>query len=261
MTTLQGSWIWYELLTTDFPGAKAFYQAVVGWTLSKGPPETGDYGFIANPDGTMTGGVLSLSADMIGGGARPAWLGYIGVDDVDVSLAAIEAAGGKVLMPARDVPLAGRIAMVADCCGAPFYIMTPTSPTGGGESQAFSAVRNPGRCGWNELLAGDAARATAFYTGQFGWTLPDAMDMGPMGKYQFVAHDGETVGAIMQKPDQVPAPMWSHYFWVPSIAAAQSAVEAHGGTVINGPMQVPGDDWIIQALDPQGAVVSLVGGE
>jgi uncharacterized protein len=29
--------------------------------------------------------------------------------------------------------------------------------------------------------------------------------------------------------------------------------------VINGPMEVPGDDWIVQGIDPQGAMFSLVG--
>ena len=34
---------------------------------------------------------------------------------------------------------------------------------------------------------------------------------------------------------------------------------AGGGTVLNGPMAVPGGGWIIQALDPQGAMFALVG--
>lgn len=260
MTTLQGSWIWYELMTPDPDGAKTFYQAVVGWIIDDAPAGDMDYRMIANADGGLTGGVMRLNDDMVAHGARPCWLGYLGVDDVDATVAAIEAAGGKSLLPAFDIPQTGRIAMVADCCGAPFYVMTPVPPPGGSESTAFSASRRPGRCGWNELMAGNQQRAIAFYTGLFGWSLPDAMDMGPMGSYQFIAHDGVTIGAIMTKIAEMPAAMWNHYFWVPSIAAAKGAIEANGGTVINGPMQVPGDDWIVQALDPQGAVVSLVGG-
>ena len=85
MTTLQGSWIWYELMTPDPAGAKAFYDAVVGWSIVPGTPQTNDYGFIANADGGMTGGVLRLTREMTDHGARPCWLGYIGVDDVDAS--------------------------------------------------------------------------------------------------------------------------------------------------------------------------------
>ena len=259
MGTLQGSWIWYELMTPDPVGAKAFYDAVVGWTIQPGSPETGGYGFIANADGGMTGGVLTLTPEMTEHGARPCWLGYLGVDDVDASVAAITAAGGKCLMPAWDIPMTGRVAMVADPGGAPFYIMTPTPPPGGGENTCFSALPNPGRCGWNELLAGNFDQALAIYTGQFGWSLPEAMDMDAMGKYQFIAHDGIQIGAIMGKPAEVPAPVWCHYFWVESIAAAKARVEAQGGQVINGPHEVPGPLWIIQGVDPQGGLFSLVG--
>ena len=260
MGTLQGSWIWYELMSSDPEGSKAFYEAVIGWSMTTGHGDNNtDYGFITAADSAMVGGMLRMSADMQQHGARPCWLGYIGVDDVDASVKSIEAAGGKTLMGPMDIEMAGRVAMVTDCCGAPFYVMTPTPPPGGGESSAFAPLPNPGHCGWNELMAGDAANSIAFYTDQFGWTLPEPMDMGPMGKYQFIAHDGVTVGAIMGKPPQAPMAAWSHYFWVPSIDAAQAAVTAHGGQVINGPMQVPGDLWIIQGIDPQGAMFSLTG--
>jgi predicted enzyme related to lactoylglutathione lyase len=261
MGTLHGSWIWYELMSPDPDGAKTFYDAVVGWNIDAKPVGEMDYRMIVNPDGSLTGGVMRLTNDMSDHGARPCWVGYVGVDNVDSSVLAIESAGGHALLPAFDVPGTGRIAMVADCCGAPFYLMTPTPPPGGAESASFSEKPNPGHCGWNELMAGNAANALSFYTSLFGWTLADAMDMGEMGKYQFIVHDDITTGAIMGKPPQIPAAMWNHYFWVPSITTAQALIEANGGQVINGPMAVPGDDWVIQGIDPQGAMFSLVGGK
>ena len=261
MDKLQGSWIWYELLSPDPEGSRAFYEHVVGWTMTTSHEGDASYGFIARADGGMTGGMLALTQNMADHGARPCWLGYVGVDDVDASAAAIAAAGGAVLMPPRNVPMAGRIAMVADCCGAPFYIMTPTPPPGGGESTAFAALPKPGSCGWNELYSDHPGKALDFYTRLFGWTLPDAMDMGALGKYQFIAHDGTMIGAIMQRPDPVPTPVWAHYFWVESIAAAKTRIEAAGGHAVNGPSEVPGPLWVIQGLDPQGALFSLVGGK
>lgn len=259
MATMQGSWIWYELMTPDPEGSKTFYEAVVGWTMSTGHAADNDYGFITRADGGMTGGVLRLKSEMIEHGARPCWAGYIGVDDVDAMAEAVKAAGGSVLMEPQDVEGAGRFAMVTDCCGAPFYIMTPNPAGGNGESTSFSATPQLGSCGWNELCCGNLDSAEKFYTSLFGWTLPDAMDMGPMGKYQFFAHDGVTLGAMMKKPDAVPAPVWGHYFWVQSIAAAKAKIEAAGGHIVDGPMEVPGDDWVLQAIDPQGAFFSLVG--
>ena len=255
--TLQGSWIWYELMTPDADGSKAFYDRVVGWNIQTTHGDSKDYGFINNADGGMTGGVLHLTDEMQQHGARPCWIGYVGVDDVDSSLGAIEAAGGNVLMPARDIEMAGRIAMVADPNGAPFYVMTPS---GEGESTSFSPTLL-GRCAWNEMLAEDQQVALDFYTGLFGWSLPEPMDMGPMGSYQFVAHDGVTTGAIMRKSPEVPVSAWTHYFRVADIDAAKAAAEAGGATIFLDVMEVPGGDWIVQGIDPQGAMFSLVGGK
>jgi predicted enzyme related to lactoylglutathione lyase len=56
----------------------------------------------------------------------------------------------------------------------------------------------------------------------------------------------------------MPVPFWAFYFNVDGIAAAVERLKAGGGTVVNGPMQVPGGQWIVQAIDPQGAHFSLV---
>lgn len=258
MGTTHGAWVWYELMTTDADGAKAFYDKVVGWNIQTTHGESNDYGFIVNADGGMTGGLLHLTEEMCQHGARACWIGYLGANDVDESLKAVEEAGGKVLMPAHDVEMAGRFAMVADPNGAPFYIMTPTPPPGGGESTAFSTDL-VGRCSWNELLGTDQKAALDFYSGLFGWSLPEPMDMGAMGTYQFVAHDDVTMGAIMRRPEQAPMSTWIHYFRVADIDTAKAAAEAGGGTIMMGPMEVPGGDWIVQGTDPQGAFFALVG--
>src|SRR5687767_8019322 len=83
-----GSFIWYELMTSDPIGAKSFYDAVVGWTIAgEAPPGPVEYRMIGRSDGGTAGGVLTITDDMAQGGARPVWLGYINVDDVDGSVA------------------------------------------------------------------------------------------------------------------------------------------------------------------------------
>ena len=116
-----GDFIWYELMTPDAEGAKAFYDAVVGWNIGEGVAEFNGYRMINTGDGGAAGGVLPLDDEMQQHGARPTWLGYISVRDVDSKVAAIEESGGKSLMPPTDIPNVGRIAMVADPQGAPFY--------------------------------------------------------------------------------------------------------------------------------------------
>ena len=259
MTKLHGAWIWYELMTSDAEGAKAFYEAVVGWQIAVGTQPPMYYGMIGNADGGATGGVMPLSPEMIAGGAHPAWVGYIGVDDVDSAVAAIAAMGGKVLMPKMTMDV-GDIAMVADDGGAPFYIMAPQMPEGavGQQSTAFSRVLQ-GRCSWNELHAANDVAALKFYGEMFGWEAAGTMDMGAFGTYHFLDHDGEGIGALMTKPPHIAMAGWSYYFRVPSITAAVAAVIANGGQVVHGPQPVPGDDWIINGIDPQGAAFALVG--
>jgi predicted enzyme related to lactoylglutathione lyase len=153
-----------------------------------------------------------------------------------------------------DIPGVGRFAVVADPQSAVIALFkgTGTSPP--------APANTPGYAGWRELLAADAAAAFAFYSEMFGWTKGDAADIGPMGTYQLfaLASGGEPIGGMMTKPPHVPAPFWTYYFQVDGIAAAVARINAAGGTIINGPMEVPGGSWIVQALDPQGAMFALV---
>jgi uncharacterized protein len=63
---------------------------------------------------------------------------------------------------------------------------------------------------------------------------------------------------MMTKPPQIPSPMWLFYFNVEAIDAASARIGENGGQVLNGPMQVPGGSWIVQSMDPQGAMFALV---
>jgi hypothetical protein len=254
-----GDFIWYELMTTDPDGAKAFYDTVVGWDVEPQPAGDMDYRMIRRSDGGNAGGVLRITEDMAQHGAKPIWLGYINVADVDETVASIERAGGKTLMT-HDIPNVGRIAMVSDPQGAPFYVMKPIPPADKPDmrSDVFSrsAVQ---RCGWNELSTTDEKAARQFYGEQFGWTSDDFMPMGEIGDYRFFNQGDEMIGAVFNTPDGKPR--WRFYFRVPSIAAAKEAVENNGGTVAMGPHQVPTGDWIVVGFDPQGAEFALVGGE
>lgn len=256
MTTLHGSLIWYELLADDADAAAAFYRAIVDWTVTPMAGASAGYRMIATKDGGV-GGLLPLTAEMVAGGARSAWLMYVGVDDVDATAAQAEAAGGGVSKRAWDVPGIGRMALLTDPQGAPFYIMTPIPPAGGGESNAFSPVL-AGHCTWNELRAADLDAAMAFYCGLFGWEEAGSLPMGALGEYKFLSN-GLRIGAAMGGATAEPPPHWLHYFRVGSIDDARAAVIEGGGQVLHGPHEVPGGDHVIICRDPQGAGVGFVG--
>jgi predicted enzyme related to lactoylglutathione lyase len=257
----RGDFIWYELMTTDADAAGRFYSAVVqGWRFGERMPGDLDYRGIERSDGGNAGGVLGLDDSMRSHGARPMWLGYLNVDAVDESVAAIERAGGKALMPAFDVPNVGRIAMVADPQGAPFYIMKPIPPAGRPDSKSdVFSVDQPQRVRWNELSTTDPDGAVDFYRRQFGWGQEGDMDMGEMGKYRFIQSNGVNIGAIMRMPPQLPVSSWTYYIGVDDIDRAADAIKTGGGQVVNGPMEIPGGEFALNGLDPQGASFGLVG--
>ena len=258
-----GSFIWYELMTSDANAAARFYGAVVGWQIADQPgPQDGekDYRHIARDDGGSAGGVLQLTPDMLAHGAHPAWVAYFHVADVDQAVQAITADGGQALMPKMTLPV-GEIAMLADPMGAAFYVMTPVPPPGQPDavSDVFS-VDQPQHVRWNELCSPDLARAAAFYARHFGFQLNDSMPMGPvLGDYRFIDHGGLRVGGMMALPDGAGPGGWTFYFGVRSAAAAKRAIEAAGGKVEMDLHQVPGGDWVVIANDPQGARFGVVG--
>ena len=263
MSNQHGDFIWYELLTDNADTAAAFYGAVIGWTTqSAGMPDM-DYRFFSSGDGSDTrdgvAGFMAITPEMAEHGTKPAWVGYIGVDDVDASVAALITAGGAVLMPAMDLDGVGRMAMVADPQGAPFYVMKGASDEA---SHSFAALEpKDGHCAWNELSTTDPDAAKAFYSGLFGWSKDGEMDMGPIGKYEFLKASGGrfAVGAVMPKMPEMPVSAWSYYFRVADIDAGEAAIAAQGGTILQPPIEIPGGDFSLMALDPAGAAFGLVG--
>jgi hypothetical protein len=263
MTNKHGDFIWYELMTKDTDAASNFYGKVIGWTSTASGQPGMDYRFFSSGDGgdpkDGVGGYLAITPEMEAGGARPAWVGYIAVDDVDASVDSIMQTGGSLLMPAMDIEGIGRMAMVADPQGAPFYVMKGASDE---TSHAFAATApKNGHCAWNELATTDPEAAKAFYGAQFGWTKDGEMDMGPMDKYEFLkASDGRfALGAVMPKMPEMPVSAWTFYFRVPDIDAAVDSVKAGGGTILVEPMEIPGGDYSLNAMDPQGVAFGLVG--
>jgi uncharacterized protein len=252
MTEKHGSFTWYELMTTDSNGGEKFYRDVVGWGAERAPSTQMEYILLKAGERPVAG--LMAYPPSAGGGAHPTWLGDIYVDDVDKTAAKVKELGGQIKHGPDDIPNVGRFAVATDPHGATFVLLKWSIPMGNGGA----APGTPGYTGWRELYAGNLDEAFAFYSKLFGWTKSEAMDMGPMGTYQLFAHAGETIGGMMNKPAEAPAPCWNYYFNVDSAKAAVERVKRAGGQIVHGPMQVPGGSWIVQGLDPQHASFALV---
>jgi len=255
-----GSFIWYELITPDPEAAEAFYDKVVGWEVEPPTEDGHDYRHIRTSGGEHVGGMIGLTEEMRQHGVRPVWLGYVAVENVDEAVAAMQRDGAQVWKAAWDIPDVGRIALVADPQGAPFYVMKPIPPAGREDesSTAFSADQ-PEHVRWNELSTDDPDAAVAFYSRHFGWRQEGDMDMGEHGKYRFIQHGGLGIGAVMRRMPQMPVSLWSYYIGVDDIDRAAGAITGSGGQILNGPMEIPGGEFALNAMHPQGASFGLVG--
>jgi predicted enzyme related to lactoylglutathione lyase len=256
MAQQTAKFVWYDVMTTDTKAAETFYRNVIGWDTKDSGMTDRSYTLLSVGP-TMVGGLMPIPEDARAMGVQPAWMGYVGVDDVDAYAARVKAAGGAVHRAPEDIPGIGRFAVVADPHGAGFILFKGMT----GEEPAPVAPGTPGHIGWHELHAGNGESAFAFYSGLFGWTKAEAMDMGPMGIYQIFATGGAPIGGMMTKTPDTPAPFWLYYFNVEAIDAAIARVTAAGGRIALDPHQVPGGSWIAQCIDPQGAMFAMVGGK
>ncbi|MCB8836504.1 VOC family protein [Aurantimonas sp. VKM B-3413] len=254
MSEWHGRFVWYELMTTDAGRASAFYGEVVGWQARDSGMSGMTY-TLFSAGGRDAGGMMTLGDDMLAAGARRGWIGYVAVEDVDASAGSFAEKGGRVHRAPADIPGVGRFAIVADPHGAVLALFEP-----GGNGDGPPPQGTIGHAGWRELMAGDLETAFAFYAEQFGWQKAEAVDMGAMGIYQTFAprSGGPAIGGMMTKPASLPMPYWGYYFQVEAIDAALARVTKAGGTVVNGPHEVPGGSWIVQCLDPVGAFFALV---
>jgi predicted enzyme related to lactoylglutathione lyase len=243
--------LWYELMTTDMKAAESFYKTVVGWTSAPFDGSPQPYTMFSRSGGIPVAGVMTTPQEM---NAPPFWAMYVGVPKLEDGVAHIKRLGGSEISPVIEVPKVGRMQMMKDPQGAAFYIYEPAS-----SEQLPEGAPEVGEASWHELMTTDSPAAMKFYQEVFGWQPSEAMDMGPLGKYQMFNRPHGMIGGMMNKPAemaQVP-PHWAIYFRVPDINAAVERIKANGGQILNGPMEVPGGDWIVNAKDPQGAAFSL----
>ena len=247
-----GRHVWSELMTSDPKAAEQFYTAVVGWTTTPFRDAPTPYTILKRQGDVGIGGVMQTPPGM---NMPPFWAMYIGVPNLDEAVAKVKKLGGSEMSGVITVPTVGRLQMLKDPQGAAFYVLEP-EPRGGGPEEDPQI----GDASWLELMTTDWKGASTFYQELFNWQPSEAMDMGPgLGTYQMFNRGSRMIGGMMNKPAELAhvPPNWQIYFLVPDINEAVDRINASGGQVINGPLEVPGGDWVVNALDPQGAAFSL----
>ena len=249
---MHGRFTWYELYTTDVAAAKRYYPAITGWGVERwGESESDDPYEMWTAGGVPFAGLMALTPDMKATGAPPHWLSYVEVTSADETIKKAIGMGAKVAAGPETVPTVGVLAVLTDPQDAVFAILQSENP-----SQGFDGTASLGKPSWHELMTTDYKAAFAFYSALFGWTKISEADVGGGMTYmEFGAHSGtKAVGGMFNRggPMANVPPNWLVYTNVRDAKGSVGAITRGGGTVINGPMEVPGGTWITAFTDPQG---------
>jgi predicted enzyme related to lactoylglutathione lyase len=247
-----GRFVWCDLITSDPKEAEAFYTKVAGWgTMPWTAPTPGSMAYTMwTVAGAPIGGLMALPS---GAPAPPYWLGYVSVPDVDEAVSQAESLGGTTVEKAADIPSVGRFAVLADPQGAMFAVFASAGQTPGHEGMPLV-----GEFSWHELMTTAYSSAFRFYQSMFGWEKLSEHDMGPLGVYLEFGRNAAPMGGMFNKPADVPMPPnWLQYIHVDSVDRVAELVKESGGTILNGPMDVPGGDRIAQCMDPQAAAFAI----
>lgn len=127
---------WSEIVSPNPAQSRAFYSSVVGWTPKivaaedqSRAPNAGEAEYtLFVQDGNEVAGANQLDSKDPAA-ARPGWLTYIQVVNVDTAVEQALKNGGRLLKAPYDATGMGRMAVVADPDGIPVGLVTPAAAT------------------------------------------------------------------------------------------------------------------------------------
>ncbi len=245
-----GTFCWADCMSTDAARAKAFYEAVMGWTSEDRPIGQGMVYTMFHHDGEAVAGLSQMSPEMIARGVPSFWSNYISVDDVDALPEKVRELGGTVVAEPFDVMGEGRMMSIQDSTGAAVAFWQAVNHIG------TSLVNTPGAMTWNELATRDVEKAKEFYGGLFGWTF----GVDEASGYTYFLNKGRMNGGLLQMNEEwgeMP-PAWMVYFSVADLDKTVELAQANGGNVVMPRMEAPGTGYFALIADPAGAVATYM---
>lgn len=234
---------WFELATTDQKAAKAFYNAVFGWTANDVPMGPDVFYTMLQLNGSDVGALYGMDQAQIERGVPPHWNLYVSVTSADATAAKAAELGGKVILPAFDVMEHGRMAIIQDPTGAMICLWQPNKMAGA------VVVDEPNAFCWFENYTNDTEAAKAFYTSLFGWGT------GGDANYTEWKVGEKSIGGMMKIQAEwgdVP-PHWIGYVMVDDVDQTAAKVKAAGGKLMMEPMDIPNVGRFALCDDPQNA--------
>lgn len=247
---LLGKFVWHDLITDDIKAARNFYSGLFGWKFenSTQPGNNSPYVLIRS-EGRLIAGMVEL-ADPEGDNDYSRWLGYLSVEDVDVSAEKAHAAGGKIIVKPTDLGDIARVAVVQDPQDAVVGLIRSHVGDPKDGQQKLT-----GRIVWNELLAADSEKASAFYHALAAFEVNTISRRG--GEYTMLRSAGMDRAGILQRPAPEIAPLWLTYFAVSDPVEAAKRAEQLGGKILLAPAAEFREGTVALVVDPTGAVLAL----
>jgi predicted enzyme related to lactoylglutathione lyase len=220
---IQGRWVWGELFADNVEVEKAFYQEVFGWQYENYGSGKNAYTMI-RVNGRPIAGIVHYAkpADA----ARSArWLALMSVPDVARTAEQAAAAGGRVLVPPKDLPGRGKVAVLADPEGALFGVIRTA---GGDPPDAFPSYNS---WLWLELWAKDAVRMADFYRPIGAYTVARQESSGDRTELHLVASGYPRAGVLELERKDVPS-AWLPYVRVKDLQQTVANIERAGGRIV-----------------------------
>lgn len=254
---LPGKIIWRDLLTNDPPASQQFYGELFGWEFesvgtASNLKSNSSYTLIRH-NGKLIGGMIDTLA-LNNRDDISQWVVLMSVEDIDASVEAVTASGGKIMTPPTDLQSRGRIAVIRDAEGALLGLLeTRDGDPRDSEPEVDGFL-------WDELWTSNVQSADAFYNKVAGLTkdtvdIDGTQDTAPT--YSLLKAGDTPRAGIMLNPLDGLDPVWVSYIRVESPAAITSRVAELGGRVIveAGPRPVGGEVAFIAG--PSGAGIAL----
>lgn len=246
-----GRWVWGDLVTSDVATAAEFYGNVFGWTYETyGGENDLDTYTLALSDGLPIGGMVFDQRALKDKVPSARWIALVSVPDVQAAAAAVEANGGKVVVPPKMLGERGETAVFQDPEGVPFGAVRSKH----GDPADYTGDIN--EWAWLDLWTDDVARATTFYRAVVGYEVHPVQLDGLRSGAHLVSGSYARAG-VMQKNDPRATSVWLPYVRVADAKLAADKARAAGGKVLREPVSV-GRAVAAVIADPTGAPVGIV---
>ena len=243
-----GQFVWYDLLTNDVEGVKAFYGGLFGWTFDDGGEKPPVFTTIFLK-GRPIGGIAATQ-EMKQEVNVSQWVSSVSVPDVDRAVAEVKRLGGTVTAEPQDLPHRGRVAVVRDNQNALLALVS--SPTGDPPLERSEV----GGWLWTELWTRDAAASLAFYEELLGYEAVAYEDTQP-ANYHVLQRDGQNLAGVLAYDLPGVEPNWLPYVLVEDPASLVRKVEGLGGRVLFPPDPGIRGGGVAIIADPSGAAITI----